>query len=103
MANAAAKGGIGYLYESGEDGTVAFHGPSLDTPLTFFNLIEKSSTISTLSETIIGQKAALNNVTVTGDYIYASDTGNNRIVVLKLNPDGGLSFKFAFGINVKKS
>ena len=52
---------------------------------------------------IIGQKAALNNVTVTGDYIYASDTGNNRIVVLKLNPDGGLSFKFAFGINVKKS
>ena len=52
---------------------------------------------------IISQKAALNNVTVTGDYIYASDTGNNRIVVLKLNPDGGLSFKFAFGINVKKS
>jgi uncharacterized repeat protein (TIGR01451 family) len=61
-----AKGGAGYQ-STGENGTVVFQGASENSPFTFLNLIEKSFTVSTLSETLSIQPISLRNVIATGD------------------------------------
>jgi len=60
-----AKGGTGW--QNGEDGTIVFQPISLNTPLSSFNLIEKSSTTATSQETLSIQQLILNNVQITGD------------------------------------
>lgn len=60
-----AKGGTGS--QNGEDGTIVFQPISLDTPITTFNLIEKSSTTATSQETLTTQSITLNNVQITSD------------------------------------
>ncbi|MFH0762527.1 MAG: PxKF domain-containing protein [Candidatus Omnitrophota bacterium] len=86
-----AKGGAGWQ-NIAESGTVVFQGASEDSPITSFNLIEKSSTTSTLSETLSTQLISLNNVTVSGDLSGALNFTNLEIIKIETGSFTGKGF-----------
>jgi uncharacterized repeat protein (TIGR01451 family) len=88
-----AKGGTGYHSgQNGEDGTVVFQCPSLDTPFTFFNLSEKSFTTSTSLEILESQEITLNNVTVNGDLSGTLNFTDLEIVKINTGSFSGKGF-----------
>ncbi|OGX44222.1 MAG: hypothetical protein A3G38_01640 [Omnitrophica WOR_2 bacterium RIFCSPLOWO2_12_FULL_51_8] len=85
-----AKGGIGY--QKGEDGTIVFQPISLDTPVTTFNLLEKSSTANVSQETLTTQKLNLSNVQITGDLTGTVDFSRLDLTAVTSGPFSGKGF-----------
>ena len=45
----------------------------------------------------LGEFESVTGLTTIDDYLFAADSGNDRIQVLQIHPDGSLSAKFTFG------
>ncbi len=85
-----AKGGTGC--QNGEDGTIVFQPISLDTPITTFNILEKSSTISTSQETLITKQLNLNNLQISGDLTGTLSFTNLTLTTLSSGAFSGEGF-----------
>jgi len=88
--NISANGGTGS--QPGEDGTALINTQLLNASSTAADLSEKSASQATLIETLISQKAVMNDVIVSGDMNGVIDFTDFEIVSVETGPFTGKGF-----------